>query len=150
MSTSVSGITLVKNVSYIPALFVGLSFESYTILAVFMVLDTILGVIKAAVLSHEGEKVVSYRLKSGILSKISVMLVPLLLAWTGRGIGLDLVAVAQATLALLILSEFYSILGNIYSIYTRKKVDEFDAIGWILRILRDRIERTLKDNMDIK
>lgn len=137
--------TIAKNLGYIPALFfAGLSGEAHIILAVLMVVDTIFGVIRVYVV-YGGEHIRSYRLSAGVLSKLTVLGVPLLIAWGGRGAGLDFLFLAQATLGVLCLAQLYSILGNIYSIRVRRDVKEFDAVAFILRKVQLLIERILKD-----
>lgn len=133
-----------KNSSYIGALFVGLSFDNYSILAIFMLVDTFLGVIRVSVV-HGPRAVKSYRLISGLVSKMTILIVPLIIAHTGKGVGLDLVPVATSALSVLILAHAYSILGNIHSIYLRRDVYEFDAVSWGLTKIQLVIERIIKN-----
>lgn len=139
----ISILTIIKNLGYIPAIFIGLSVESYAVLAIFMVFDTILGIARTYIV-HGGKEISSARLTSGIISKLSIILIPLLMAWGGRGAGVDLAMIAQATLGMLILAELYSILGNIYAIRLREDVYEFDAVSWVLRRVQLGVERLLK------
>ena len=148
MDTAAKGIsimTIVKNLGYIPAMLLGLSSESYTILAAFMLIDTITGVARAGVLGG-WRSVTSFKFTSGIVSKAVVIIVPLLLVWAGRGAGLDLLPVASAALGILILAQLYSVLGNIYSIHVRRDVHEFDVVELILRQVRIIVERILVDS----
>lgn len=133
---------ILKNLGYIPAVFLGLSTESYGILAGLMILDTITGVIRAGVV-HGWRSVNSHNLSFGILSKMCLILVPLIVALAGRGAGFDLTLVAKGALSILILSEAYSILGNVQSIRIRKDIVEFDAINFLLVRLRKGLEKLL-------
>jgi hypothetical protein len=135
--------TIVKNLAYIPAVLLGLSPVSYLVLAIFMVIDTVLGVARVYII-HGGEHIRSYRLTAGIISKLSIIAVPLLVAWGGRGSGIDLTEIARATLGVLVLAELYSILGSIYAIRLRKDVHEFDAVSWVLERVQLVIERILR------
>lgn len=145
MSTSdpFTATAIVKHLSYLGAFFLGLSMESFVILAAFMVLDTFLGVVRVGVV-HGPTAIKSYRLISGLLSKLTIILIPLVVAYTGKGVGLDLHHVASGALSILILSHAYSIFGNIHSIRLRKDVYEFDAISWLLTRLQTMIERLIK------
>jgi len=138
----ITTLTILKNMGYIPAVFLGLSTESYGILAALMIVDTITGVTRAGVV-HGWRSVNSHNLSFGILSKMCLILVPLIVALTGRGSGLDLTLVAKGALSAIILSEAYSILGNVQSIRIRKDIQEFDAINFILVKLRKMLEKLL-------
>jgi len=144
MTEEITFVTIVKNAAYIPAIFIGLSAQSYAILAVLMVVDTIFGVLRVGIV-HGGEHIRSYRLSAGILSKLTIIGVPLMIAWAGQGVGINLVMVAQGAISMLILAQLYSILGNVYSIRVGKDVQEFDAVSWVLHRLQKTIERLLKD-----
>ena len=136
---------ILKNLSYIPAIFLGLSTESYAILGALMIVDTITGVIRAGVV-HGWRSVNSHNLSFGILSKMCLILIPLIVALAGRGSGVDLTIVAKGALSMLVLSETYSILGNMQSIRTRKDIAEFDAVNFVLAGLRHTIEKFFVDD----
>lgn len=140
----ITGTSIVKNLGYLGALFIGLSTESYAILGAFMVLDTILGITRVG-LNHGWKEVKSYRMTAGIISKLTVLLVPLLTVWAGKGVGFDLHWLATWALNALILAQLYSIIGNIYSIRIGKDIDEFDAVSWVLRRVQVVIEKVLKE-----
>lgn len=137
-------ITLLKHIGYIPAIFIGLSLESFLILAVFMVLDTIVGVIRAMIVDG-CRSFQSAKLTSGIVSKAIIVLLPLLIAWAGKGAGMNLVPFAQAILGLLIFTQLYSIIGNTYSIRMRKNVPEWDAMSFVLKKLQEIVEALIKN-----
>lgn len=137
--------TIIKNMGYIPAMFLlGISPEAYIILSMFMIIDTFLGVVRVLVV-HGGREFKSYKLTAGIIAKLCVIAVPLLTVWAGRGVGVDLMSLAQWSVGALILAQFYSIMSNIYSIHIRKDVVEFDAVSFILLKLRTIIEQMTKD-----
>lgn len=138
----ISTVTIFKNLAYIPAVFLGLSTESYGILAVLMIVDTATGIIRAGIV-RGWKSVNSHNLSFGILSKMCLMLVPFVVAVAGRGAGFDLTIVASGALSILILSETYSILGNTQSIRIRKDIQEFDAINLLLSKMRKLLEKLL-------
>ncbi|OLS16008.1 MAG: hypothetical protein RBG13Loki_0386 [Promethearchaeota archaeon CR_4] len=143
MSThEITTATIIKNFGYIPAIFFGLSTEAYGILALLMIVDTITGVIRVGVV-HGWRSVNSHNLSFGILSKMCLILVPVVVSVAGTGAGVDLTMIAKGALSVIILSEGYSILGNVQSIRSRKDIDEFDAINFLLSRLRKMLEKLL-------
>lgn len=138
----ITTLTILKNMGYIPVAFLGLSTESYGILALLMIVDTITGIIRAGVV-HGWGSVNSHNLSFGVLSKMCLISAPFIVAIAGRGAGVDLTLVAKGALNMLILSEAYSVLGNTQAIRIRKDIKEFDAINIILGRLRQTIERLL-------
>ena len=142
-TATTSIVVMIKNLAYIPAFIIGLDVRSYGILAVLMVLDTITGIIRAGVV-HGWRSVNSHQASFGILSKLVMILVPIVLALAGEGVKINIIWVAQGALSMLILSETYSILGNIQSVRLRRDVVEFDAINFILQKIRLWLEYLIK------
>lgn len=142
-ATTISITTILKNFSYLCAAFLSLGPDAYTILGIFMLTDTFTGVIKSGTI-RGWRSVTSHSLTLGILSKATIILVPLLITIAGHGVGFDLVFLGKSTLNILIISELYSILSNIQSIRLKKEVQEFDAINFLLSKLRDILEKTIK------
>lgn len=136
-----------KHFGYILAFLLGLDIHSYAILAVFMAIDLILGTARSGVV-HGWRSVKSYKFIAGITSKLLVLCVPLLLVWAGKGAGLDLLFLAQGALAMLVLGEAYSILGNINSIRLGKDIAEFDVISSILYSVQKVLEKLLTATRD--
>jgi toxin secretion/phage lysis holin len=138
---------IVKNLSYVPAFIVGigLSWDSTAILAVLMLVDTFIGVLRSMLL-HGGNSFRSRLLAHGIISKMLVLFVPIMVVYVGIGVKLDFLPIARGILDVLILSEAYSILGHIQSIRTRQDVKEFDAISMVLRKLREMLEKMLANS----
>ena len=138
-----STLAIMKNAMYIPAFMVGLSLENYYILAALMVVDVMLGIIKTFVVNG-GQHFTSYRLVAGILSKLSLIVVPVVLAAAGHAIDMDLIPLAKGALGMFILAQTYSILGSVYTINSGKPVTEFDAVSAILLRLRLTVETLIK------
>lgn len=144
--------TFAKNISYGIAFLigsVGLSIESFAIFGVLIVIDTITGVARTMII-HGGRSFTSSKLTSGVIAKAFIISVPLLVAWAGKGAGIDMTALAQGVLSVLIIAELYSILGNIYAIHIRRDVAEFDAVAFILGKTRTIIENILKNTTKIE
>lgn len=146
LTTTKFGI-IAKNLSYIPAFIIGigLSWDSTSILAVLMLSDTLIGVVRSMLL-HGGNSFRSRLLAHGIISKMLVLFVPIMVVYVGIGVKIDFHPIASGIFDVLILSEAYSILGHIQSIRTRQDVKEFDAISMVLKSLRTLFEKLLANS----
>lgn len=130
----------VKNALYIPAVFVGISLQSYGILAAMLVVDVITGAWRSAVVNG-GASVTSFKAINGLISKFLFLLIPVTVAYMAHGVGVEMKELAQGALGVLIFATGYSIIGNIYCIRTGKSVKEFDAV----RLILIQIERILQN-----
>lgn len=138
--TGITGGVIMKHLSYIPAFLLGMSMHSFTILFVFIMLDMVTGIWRVWV-TQGPAAIKSRHAINGLASKMLFMLIPLIIAYTGKGVGLDLIAAAAGCLGLLIASTGYSIIGNIYTIRTGVVVAEFDAVRFILNGIRKGLEK---------
>ena len=145
MSEPITTGTILKHLAYIPAVIFGLSTHSYAILAFFILLDTFTGVLRAGIL-HGWREVTSFKFTTGLVSKLLIIFIPLMIALAGKGVGMDLTFVAQSAIGMLILAQFYSILGNIHAIKIRKDVKEFDAVSWVISHVQSIVEKMLVDS----
>ena len=142
-TSAISGWAIFKNATYIAAFVLGLSTEAYGILGVLMLLDTITGIIRSGTI-HGWRSITSHTAEVGLLAKLLLLMVPLVVALSAKGSGIDLHWVASGSLTVLILSEGYSILGNVHATYLKEDLKEFDAINFILTKLRDAVEKLIK------
>lgn len=149
ITTKFSIYTLLKNFSYIGASLLSLNIESYSILGIFMIVDTVTGVARSGTI-HGWRSITSHVMTVGILAKCMVLLVPFLLSLAGHAIGVEVAFIAKSALNVLIISELYSILSNIQSIRLGREVQEFDAVNYLLTKLRDTLERYVKKPHDNK
>lgn len=148
--TTFTGVALLKNAMYIPAFILGMSMHSFGILFCFILLDMLTGVWRAVV-TDGSKSITSTAFINGLASKLLFMLIPLIVAYMGKGIGLDLTAMAGGALSMLILAQGYSIIGNIYTIRTGQRVTEFDAVRFILVKIKDLIDSvTVSQNKNHK
>jgi len=143
MKNEITLAAILKHFGYVLAAFVSIGPESYSVLALMMVLDTITGVLRVGVI-HGWKHITSHEATMGIIKKGTAISVPLLIAIAGHGVGLELVEVAKWTLRVLILSELYSIISNMQSIRLGRDVAEFDAVSFILSKIRDYLEKTIR------
>lgn len=118
-------------------MYTGLPAEPAAILAVLICIDFIVGVSRAHVL---GEPVTSHRMRVGAVTKCGVMTVPLVMALTAKGLGVDFNWIISWSISVLILSESYSIIANVFAIRTGKIAPEWDAVSLILSKIRSLID----------
>lgn len=110
-----------------------------------MFFDIITGILRAGTIKGWAS-VTSSSFGFGIAFKALIILIPLIVALTGKGIGIDLLFMAKGALSMLIVSEAYSIIGNIYSIRTGKDQEEFDAVNWSIARVREILLKILKQD----
>jgi len=137
----------IKNGSYIAALasssmFLGLVPISVEVLLILIVADVVTGILKSATI-HGCHSIRSSILQRGLVAKGLLIAVPATLALAGKGVQIDLAFLAQGILNLLILSEAYSVIGNIYSIRTGQIQTEFDAVAFVLRSIRNLLKKVI-------
>ena len=132
------------------ALFASLSIDVNVveIIMYLMLIDTISGVIKTWVV-----KELSFGFKKfyvGILSKFTVLIIPMALALMAKGLGFDFRWVVEASLRLIILSEGISFFTNIISIKDKKIYENKDYLSILLHWVRDKLQfifdNILKEN----
>ena len=145
-STAMTIKMFIVTILYIPMVtllnYLDLDHEAIFILSALLVVDTVTGVMKVVAMK---DKPTSTRLANGIISKGLLFLVPLIVALMAKGLDLDLVIFVKSVVSLLIISESYSVLGNIYTVIYKKKVEEFDVMSIILKKIRALLNKILGD-----
>lgn len=130
----------IKNVLYIPAFFIAIGFPeqtawSITMLTILMLIDFVTGILASGKIDGINS-ITSKRMTAGAISKLIIILIPFVVIATGKGISLDLMPYTQGILSILILSEAYSIFGNMQSYRCGKRIPEIDAISFVLKSIR--------------
>jgi hypothetical protein len=125
---------------YIIFAYLKIDMEIFSILMVFMLLDSIFGAIKSVRL---GRKFKFKILLWGFVTKIGFLIIPLLVALLGKGLNYDLTISVQIVMKILIVAEAYSVFGNIYAAKNRKEVEELDIISMLLKSLRIGLKKIL-------
>ncbi len=115
--------------------------------AVLLVVDYITGLYKARILGHS---ITSNKLKYGCISKLLLLLIPIVLAIGAKSVGADMDKALTVGINILIISEIYSIIGNIYSARTKEEFPEWDAVAMIGKMIRNILLRLLGDKEDDK
>ena len=149
-ATTLTGTAVFKNAAYVLAViatpaYLGLTADSIIVFSIFIVLDVIFGVMKSASL-HVWRSIQSSIAQRGILAKMLLVFIPVTTALAGRGVGLDLGFFAQSVINVLILSELYSIIGNIYAIRTGREKSEFDAVAYVLSGMKNVLKSVIVED----
>jgi len=142
----------IKNALYLPSFLIAVGFPeqtawSITILTTLMLIDFITGIAASSKI-YGWCSITSKRMTSGVVSKLVILLIPFIIAMTGKGIGVDFMVYVQWSLVILILSEAYSNAGNIQTYRTGKKVLEVDAVSLLLSKIRKIFYSIIKNNID--
>lgn len=114
--------------------YLGINGESFFLFAVLLFIDYITGITKARCMSAA---ITSNRMKYGIISKLSLLLIPLILAIGAKAVNADFSTVLLVGINILVLSEVYSIIGNIYTIRTREELPEYDVVAILGKRIRN-------------
>lgn len=113
--------------------YLGLDSEVFSLFALLLLLDYISGIAKAKVL---GVAITSNRMKYGLISKISLIIMPITLAIGAKAAGADFTHVLAVSMNILIVSEVYSVIGNVYAIRTREELPEYDVVASLGKKIR--------------
>ena len=112
--------------------------EQMMLLAILLVIDYLTGLYKARMLGHS---ITSNKMKYGCISKLLLLLVPIVLAIGAKSAGADFGFALLVGINILIISEIYSIIGNIYSSRTKEELPEWDAVSIIGKKIRNTLLR---------
>ncbi len=124
---------IMKLIGYGIFAYLDIPVEIFNILVSFILFDTFFGVLKSLRL----KKKVSFKILIwGFCLKISILLIPLVIALLAKCLQLDFLVLITVTIKILILSEFYSCIGNIYAIKNKKELNKFDVISVLLMSFR--------------
>lgn len=145
-TAATKGGSMLMNTLYVPFLaccvYLQLSWESMTLLGILLIIDYFTGIAKVYVIDKKDLK--SYKAIAGVIAKSSILLIPLVLSIAAKQVGYDMGLFTDSIISMLILAETFSIIGNIRSIHTRKKVEEIDAISFVLNKISTVFEALLK------
>jgi hypothetical protein len=125
--------------------FLEISLMQVIILFTLMCFDILTGIAKVYRLD---KNTFSFsELKIGFYSKLFYLLVPIILALASKGTSFDNIGqwLSNFALSILILSEAYSVLGNIYSFKTKKTVKDIDGVSYLLLFIRRLIKKIIED-----
>jgi toxin secretion/phage lysis holin len=100
-----------------------------------VLIDYVTGILKARSLK---QSITSHKMKYGILSKMSLIVLPIALALAAKISDENTTVFFNWMINLLVVSEAYSIVGNVYAIRTAKELPEWDVIALLGRKIRER------------
>lgn len=121
----------------------GVDTEVFNALGWLLFFDYVTGVMKAKSLGH---CITSNKMKYGVVSKFSLLLIPIVLAIAAQGVNADAKSVLYVGMNIMILSEVYSIIGNIYSIRTKEELPEWDVVAMLGHKIRGYLVKLSDDN----
>ena len=122
--------------------YVDLNVEVFSIFTALVVTDFVTGVAKAHTI---GESITSNKAKYGIISKLSLIVLPVVMAAASKAIGQDAGTLFIWGMNLLIISEVYSVIGNIYTIRSGEELPEWDVISLLGKRVRQWFDRGSAD-----
>lgn len=137
---------VVLNAFYIPFIafmnFLKLDHVVLEMFALLLIIDMFTGIAKSIRL---GIKPTSKRFSVGILSKLTLILIPIILSIAAKAINVNISVIVYTAINALILNEVYSSIANIYTIRTGKVAEEFDVLSKLLSVIKNFINRMLDD-----
>jgi hypothetical protein len=131
----------IKYLAYMAFTYLSIDKEVFGILLVLMCMDSVVGAVKSVRLGEE------FRFKImlwGITMKMIFLMIPVVLALMGKSLGYDFTNAVSVTMAILTVSEGYSIISNIHMAHTRERVRKMDIISTLLITIRDTMKRFAK------
>jgi toxin secretion/phage lysis holin len=124
----------VKMFLYGVFVFLDINVDTVKILGALMAIDTIFGIIKAIKLKHK----LSFKLLMwGLVTKTSVLIIPMVLALTAKALSFDFTWFVTAILNIVVVAEAFSIVNNIISIKEGKETENEDIITRLLHAVRN-------------
>lgn len=118
--------------------YLDLPLEPVKALFFLVMLDFVTGIMKAVATDAP---VSSARMKKGALTKIAVLLVPIIIAVTARGVGENFNNVIEVSLWMLVIAEGYSNISNVHAIKTKKELPEWDVIAILGKKFREYLDK---------
>lgn len=123
-----------KGFLYGAFIFLSIDVNVVSLLAILMTLDTFLGVVKTFAL---GNNFSFKKLIFGMTTKVSVLIVPMILALTAKALSFDFTWFVNAVLDILVVAEALSAITNVISIKEKKELENTDFITKILKKVRN-------------
>lgn len=135
----------IKHIFYLIFAYLEIDIEVFLILVSFMSIDSLFG----SIASVRMGKVFSFKkLLWGFCLKLCFLIIPLIVALLGKGLGHDYAIGVDIVMKVLILSETYSIFGNIYTAKNKKNVNKMDFVSMLLKSCRLLIKKLIKSFLD--
>ncbi len=137
-------INILKSSLYAIFVYLGITTGIVKILFYLMLLDSFLGVIKALRLGHEFS---FKKLGWGMVSKLTILIVPLIVALVGKGLSLNFNFFVVAIINILIVNEGISCITNILTIRTKKLYKNTDFITKLLELIKLEFDKIIRNSL---
>lgn len=126
----------------------GVNAYVFSVLAFFMALDMSLGWVKAKRV-HELEDPTSKKAKKGILTKLVMLVLPVVvgLIWGAFDDHESAFKVVNVLLTGLMVAEGYSCIANAHAVRTGELLSEFDAVTFVFKKTAEKIRNLLEELM---
>jgi len=131
-----------KSFLYGALIFLDIDYNVVSYLAILMAADTLLGIIKTITL---GNKFSFKKLVWGMITKVSVLIVPMILALTAKALSFDFTWFVNAVLDILVVAEAFSAITNIISIKEKKELENTDYITQLLKRVRSALKGLMEN-----
>lgn len=123
-----------------------MSWETLIILTVMLVLDWLFWMANAYIQWTLQSKL----MWSGLFKKLTRWCFPFIVIWVLRGAWFDNIdLISTAILSIIIVAEWYSVIGHIYSINYKENLPEIDALKmlfqWVWKLFKWKVDDTLKE-----
>lgn len=145
MITSFSLKSILINFFYLPFIsilvWLDLEKESVDILAILLMIDFIVGMLKSLRL---GEKITYSRFVAGFFGKLLLLLIPIVVALAAKGVNIDLSSIAMGAIYAFIVAETISIIINIQSYRNKKRYKKVDFGNRVIEKSVDFWEKVFK------
>ena len=129
----------------------GIGSETLIILSAMLILDWIFWIVDAYMQGTLESKL----MVRGLIKKLTRWCFPFIVIGILRGAWFESSElIATAMLSILIVAEWYSVIGHIYSINYKQQLPEIDALKmlfeWIAKLFKGKVDDTLKDDKEEK
>ncbi|AGO47822.1 phage holin [Cellulophaga phage phi46:1] len=121
--------------------YLGINSQAAAVLVVLMTIDTFFGGLKAIILKSGFS---FWTMLVGLVSKMSILIVPLTIALLGRGVSIDLTPLLLLVINVLLVAEAFSIITNVLSIKRKENIKNIDFVSMFLSSVRIALGRLLK------
>ena len=138
-------INIIKSGIYGLFIFLGIPMDLVSTLGILMGVDTLLGVTKSLKLD---EKFSFKILLWGAITKVSILLIPMVIALVAKGLGFDFIWLPVTVIHILIVSEGLSSITNILSIKSGERIENTDYITNLLKAIRKGLSSIIKRLLD--
>lgn len=147
---------ILKNIGipflYAVGAYLGIEHEKFSILMIFIVLDSFLGTFASISI---GEKWNGKKMVSGVIGKIAVLFIPVVIALSAKVLGFDAKVLVNMSIGVLAMNEAISILQNIGTVRSGVRGKErhdlvSPFLSYIIKFFQDKVLKILEVGKDNK